>query len=69
MERSSVVSSNIISIGYDPLEMMLEIEFQSGVYRYFSVPEGVYSALMDAPSHGRYFSQAIKDKFSFSRIG
>ncbi|MFH8339649.1 KTSC domain-containing protein [Streptomyces sp. AM6-12] len=68
MERLPVTSSNIISVGYEPAEMVLEIEFHSGIYRYFSVPESVHSGLMSASSHGRYFAHTIKDRYSFSKV-
>ncbi|MFD7001549.1 KTSC domain-containing protein [Streptomyces mirabilis] len=69
MQRRPVVSSNIVSVGYEPTEMTLEIEFESGIYRYFSVPESVHIGLMGASSHGRYFAQSIRDHYSFSKIG
>ncbi|MEU8603112.1 KTSC domain-containing protein [Streptomyces parvulus] len=68
MERLPVTSSNIISVGYEPAEMVLEIEFHSGIYRYFSVAESVHSGLMLASSHGRYFARTIKDRYSFSKV-
>ncbi|MFI5965127.1 KTSC domain-containing protein [Streptomyces asoensis] len=68
MERFPVTSSNIVSVGYEPAEMVLEIEFQSGTYRYFSVPASVHSGLMSASSHGRFFTRMIKDRYSFARI-
>ena len=43
MERQYVSSSNIASIGYDPDNLVLEIEFLSGaVYQYYDVPQSVY---------------------------
>ncbi|WP_327682081.1 KTSC domain-containing protein [Streptomyces sp. NBC_00467] len=69
MERRSVVSSNIRSIGYDAEEMLLEVEFRSGIYQYHSVPEFVFSDFVQAPSHGRYFAEAIRDRYAFTRIG
>ena len=40
MERQYVSSSNIASIGYDPDNQVLEIEFLSGaVYQYYDVPQ------------------------------
>ncbi len=42
MERISVLSSVIRSIGYDNLTMTLEIEFANGgVYEYMDVPAEV----------------------------
>ena len=69
MRRKLVRSSNIHSIGYDKEELILEIEFQSGgIYQYFGVPEYAYNDLMTASSHGSYFSQAIKDRYSYRKI-
>ena len=69
MNRKSVSSTNIKSVGYDEQNKILEVEFKSGwVYQYYSVPLEIYDALMNAPSHGRYFHQFIKDKFSTKRV-
>ncbi|MGW8396401.1 KTSC domain-containing protein [Streptomyces lydicus] len=68
MDRRSVSSSNIRSIGYDAEEMLLEVEFFSGIYRYYSVPESVYQGLISASSHGRYFAQKIKGRYAFAKI-
>ncbi len=62
MNRNSVVSSNIVSIGYDPTRMILEIEFKGGsVYEYSNVPLDEYERLMAVGSHGRYFAAHIKN--------
>ncbi len=38
MDRTSVTSSNIRSIGYDPRSKILEVEFTSGdIYQYFNI--------------------------------
>lgn len=61
MERQSVESSNLASIGYDAENEILEVEFNhGGVYKYFEVPENVYEELMNASSHGQYFDRNIK---------
>lgn len=61
MERQYVVSSNIASIGYDPDNMILEIEFLSGsVYQYYDVPQSIYDGLMTADSHGKFHAAYIK---------
>lgn len=62
MERIPVDSSNLKSVGYDPVEHLLEIAFHSGgIYRYFEVPESVYRDLMRADSKGRYFCWFIRN--------
>jgi hypothetical protein len=69
MNRINVSSSNISSIGYDPSDSLLEIEFNDGsVYQYESVPESEYNGLMGASSHGQYFHQHIKDHYSYRKI-
>ncbi|MFD2033822.1 KTSC domain-containing protein [Belliella marina] len=61
MERQSVESSNLASVGYNVENEILEIEFNhGGVYQYFDVPENVYEELMSASSHGQYFDRNIK---------
>lgn len=61
MNRQSVESSNLASIGYDAANEILEIEFNhGGVYQYFDVPKNEYGALMYASSHGQYFDRHIK---------
>ena len=55
MERISISSSNLVSVGYDFDSQTLEVEFKGGtVYQYFNVPENVYDNLMSASSHGDY---------------
>jgi hypothetical protein len=54
----------LASIGYDAENEILEVEFNhGGVYQYFDVPEDVYQELMDAPSHGVYFSANIRNDY------
>ncbi|MCP9750121.1 KTSC domain-containing protein [Ferruginibacter sp. HRS2-29] len=69
MDRTSVTSSNIASIGYDENSSTLEIEFLNGsIYQYFDVPQAVYEELMRAPSHGSYLATNIKGNYRFSRV-
>jgi len=61
MDRIPVSSSNIASVGYDPLSSILEIEFNNGsIYQYSEVPEHVYIGLVNASSKGKYLDQNIK---------
>jgi hypothetical protein len=70
MHRTSVSSSNLASVGYDPQTRTLEIEFHSGSsYQYFHVPDTIYHGLMSAPSHGRYFDADIKKAgYAYRRV-
>lgn len=61
MIRIPVTSSNLASVGYEPYQQVLEIEFRNrSVYQYFNVPLHVHAGLMSAGSHGRYFDRHIK---------
>ena len=66
MERESVKSSNLASIGYDEENNILEIEFNhGGIYQYSNVPYYVYEELMNASSHGTFFSANIRNNKKF----
>lgn len=69
MERKSVSSSNISSIGYDISSKILEVEFNDGsIYEYYRVPEHVYQGIMAASSHGTYLSQNVKGNYQYKKI-
>lgn len=69
MTRVRLVSSMMVSAGYDPISRVLEIEFVAGAaYQYFDVPLDVYQDLLDAPSHGRFFHSCIRDAFTSQRV-
>ncbi|MDB5186878.1 MAG: hypothetical protein JWM07_350 [Candidatus Saccharibacteria bacterium] len=69
MNRVNVASSNLVSVGYDSLANLLEIEFKGGsLYVYSGVPSYIHSNLMDARSHGEYFASHIKNKYPTRRV-
>lgn len=69
MERQSVVSSNISSIGYDNGDSVLEVEFNNGaIYQYFDVPQHIHEEIMTAESIGGYLARNVKGHFRFSRV-
>ena len=70
MDRKYVSSSNIASIGYDPMRMILEVEFLNGsIYQYYDVPEELYIGLMAASSHGKFLNEYIKKcGYRFERV-
>lgn len=68
MNRQPVESSMLRSVGYDPVEEILELEFHDGhVYQYGDVPEEIYRELMSAQSIGRYFLTYIQDQYPYAR--
>ena len=69
MKRQSVESSNLASIGYDAENEILEVQFKhGGIYQYFDVPENVYEELMNASSHGVYFSANIRNDYGYQKM-
>lgn len=70
MDRRTVFSSNIRSIGFDARDGVLEIEFcAGGIYQYRTVPESVYAELMQAPSLAKFYQHRIKEHFTYERVG
>ena len=71
MERISVSSSNLASVGYDAINAVLEVEFNhGGIYQYSGVPDEVHQGLMSAGSHGSYFDQFVKKAgYSYVKVG
>ena len=70
MQRYSVASSNIASVGYDPATETLELEFLSGsIYQYYNVPGNMYDQLMKEGSKGRFVNTYIKNAYPYSRVG
>ena len=69
MIRKSVQSSNIVSIGYDEVLYVLEVEFiGSGIYQYADIPKEIYESFIKADSVGKFFYANIKGKYSYSKI-
>jgi hypothetical protein len=69
MRVTAVESTTIATVSYDDARALLQLEFCSrAVYQYFSVPAAVHQLLLDAPSKGRYFNQAIRGHFSYRQI-
>ncbi len=69
MQMTSVSSSNLSAVGYDPATRTLRIQFHSGAYDYYDVPESVYRGLMSASSHGQYHAAYIKNSYRYSKVG
>lgn len=69
MNRESVSSSNVESVGYDEESQTLEIEFKNGsTYQYFDVPLNIYTGLIHADSVGGYLAEIIKGSYRYSRV-
>lgn len=69
MNRVPIKSSNLKTVGYDPVKRTLEVEFHSGaVHHFHDVPPEHHVGLLGALSPGSYFHAHIKGRFN-SRPG
>lgn len=68
MNRASVTSSNVVSVGYDGALKLLEVEFKSGTYRYNGVPPRTYAELTEAESVGGFIAANIKKVFPYVKV-
>jgi KTSC domain-containing protein len=69
VERITVESKAIISLGYDDEGQLLELEFRSGsVYRYQGVPRSVYEWLLRTPNKGVFVARQITGRYAFESV-
>ena len=70
IQREIVVSSNVVSIGYNKQNKVLEVEYNGGsIYKYNEVPIEVHEELMQRDvSKGKYIAQRIKDKYKCIKV-
>ena len=69
MDRTSVSSSNIESVGYEENSETLEVEFKNqSIYQYYNVPLFMHEQLMQAASVGTFFNANIKNAFACAKI-
>jgi KTSC domain len=68
--RTSLESSSLASIVYDPSDGTLEVAYRrtGHLYRYFGVSRAMYRALMDADSKGAFLNQVIKSNCEYTRV-
>lgn len=70
IDRTPVTSSNISSIGYDPDEKTLAVEFKDGtVYHYHDVEPDAHEQLVSAKSIGKHLHANIKGAYKFTKQG
>ena len=63
MKRETIDSDSVRSIGYQPENQLLEIEFSGGgVYQYEGVDQWEHLELISAESVGTYVNQELKRK-------
>jgi len=69
MKRQAVRSSAIRSIGYDPRERILEVEFTDDtIYEFLPVPAELVRALFAAESKGTFFDERIRNSYIHRQV-
>ena len=69
MKRARVDSSSLASVGYDPEDRTLEVEFRNGgVYRYLEFPPDQLREFLTADSLGRFLNLNIKSRYRSVRV-
>ena len=67
-DRVAVSSQNVRSIGYDRVNLLLEIEVaDDGTYLYFDVPSSVWEELRRAPSAVAFLNTVVKQSYRCAR--
>ncbi|OAM92459.1 KTSC domain-containing protein [Pelosinus fermentans] len=71
MNRISVSSTNISSIGHCADSSVLEVEFlKGGIYNYYGISEQLYHDLLNAGSKGQFLNQYIKNAgYTYTKVG
>jgi KTSC domain len=66
MNRYPVQETNIVSVGYDEENQILEIEFKlQAMHQYFDVPLDEFVALMKAAQIEKYYFEFIYSCYHF----
>jgi hypothetical protein len=69
MRFATVESSTLATVAYDEGREVLQLRFRNGaVYEYFALPAVAHQDLLDAPSKGRYFNDAIRSRFAYRMV-
>lgn len=69
MQRTEVKSTMFKSVGYDPKEEILEVEFSNGgVYRYQNFTMHDWTQFRQQESLGGWFARNIRNKFTSKRM-
>ena len=68
-ETKRVASTCLSFVAYDWDRETLRVTFSGSraSYVYFGVPSYVYLGLLQAPSKGRFYNAAIRDRYTYSK--
>ena len=61
-----VESSNVVAIGYK--DNKLYVDFKTGSYVYYDVPQPVYDEFVKAESKGKYVWSHLRGNYAYERL-
>ena len=70
MQRHTVQSAALRSIGYDPASCVLELEFHDdgGIWQYLDFTPAALKQFLSSESLGNYFVTKIKGKYKERKV-
>jgi hypothetical protein len=69
MNRMSVNSDEFRIIGYDPVEMLMEVEMRDGaIYLYSDVPMAVYNDFLAAEDMWEFYQTYVDECYPYTQV-
>jgi hypothetical protein len=68
MEMKRINASGLRAAGYDEGSRRLVVETTAGTFEYANVSPEIYRRLVNSPTPGSYYREAIEEEFTPRRI-
>jgi KTSC domain-containing protein len=68
MEMKRLNAAGLKAAGYDAGSRTLVVETSAGTFEYANVSPEIHRRLMNSPTPGSYYREAIEDEFTARRI-
>jgi hypothetical protein len=69
MDRISVNHNEFRTVGYEPLELLMEVEFQDGrIYLFSDIPMALYDSFIAADNMSDFYHTHIEDQYAHTRV-
>jgi KTSC domain len=68
MEMKRLSASGLRAAGYDERSRKLVVETTAGTFEYENVSPEIYRRLVNSPTPGSYYREAIEEEFTPRRI-
>lgn len=68
MEMKRINAQGLKAAGYDERDRRLVVETSTGTFEYANVSSEVYRRLINSPTPGSYYREAIEEEFTPRRL-